>query len=123
MKITDEQFADWMKALRSGRYKQVRGTLLGLDSDGNVLGYCCLGVLAQRRRVKGYNDMGRTCDEYEYEYIDEGPDSVYNKISELLGGKEGLYLLGVGMNDDGSSFEEIADALEAKYKELKEANV
>lgn len=34
----------WTKALRSGKYKQGRNRLCGIDSKGNK-SYCCLGVL------------------------------------------------------------------------------
>jgi hypothetical protein len=34
----------WVKALRSGEYKQVKNTLCGVRKDGDV-GFCCLGVL------------------------------------------------------------------------------
>lgn len=39
----------WVKALRSGKYKQAKGYLLkregGLSNKGKKIGYCCLGVL------------------------------------------------------------------------------
>lgn len=34
----------WVKALRSGKYKQGRGTLCQVDKKGNK-SFCCLGVL------------------------------------------------------------------------------
>lgn len=34
----------WVKALRSGKYKQGRGTLCQVDKKGNE-SFCCLGVL------------------------------------------------------------------------------
>lgn len=34
----------WLKALRSGKYKQGRGTLCQIDKNGNE-SFCCLGVL------------------------------------------------------------------------------
>jgi hypothetical protein len=52
----------WLKALRSGEYKQGTGTLCDLrttfDKDWNQkhgLAYCCLGVL--KRAVTGKNDF------------------------------------------------------------------
>ena len=35
----------WVKALRSGKYKQTTGQLRECDDDGKPVGYCCLGVL------------------------------------------------------------------------------
>jgi hypothetical protein len=40
--------AKWLKALRSGRYKQGRGTLY----CGNTKSFCCLGVLCVTQGVK-----------------------------------------------------------------------
>jgi hypothetical protein len=34
----------WVKALRSGLFRQARGVLEGVNEDGEI-GYCCLGVL------------------------------------------------------------------------------
>jgi hypothetical protein len=36
----------WLKALRSGKYKQGQGTLKQYDSNGNAQ-HCCLGVLCE----------------------------------------------------------------------------
>lgn len=41
MKLPADVKKKWLKALRSGKYKQTKGTLC----DGK--GYCCLGVLEQ----------------------------------------------------------------------------
>lgn len=41
MKLTKKQKAKWLKALRSGEYKQTVGTLY----DEKTQGFCCLGVL------------------------------------------------------------------------------
>jgi len=50
VKYTDEEIRAnriaWVKALRSGRYKQGRGGLLGQRVNGNPT-YCCLGVAAR----------------------------------------------------------------------------
>ncbi len=37
----------WLEALRSGKFGQIDGYLGAEDEDGNVLGYCCLGVLCE----------------------------------------------------------------------------
>lgn len=36
----------WLKALRSGEYKQTTEVLRSTDAAGVPIGYCCLGVLA-----------------------------------------------------------------------------
>ena len=53
----------WVKALRSGNYKQCKEDLCQVDDKGN-LSYCCLGVLTQlyinerKRQKKGNNIEG-----------------------------------------------------------------
>ncbi len=44
--ISEEQKADWVKALRSGRYKQGQ-SFLCQKREGKFY-YCCLGVLVKR---------------------------------------------------------------------------
>ena len=41
--------AQWVTALRSGEYKQGRGTLHSIEPDGSGMPdtYCCLGVLCE----------------------------------------------------------------------------
>lgn len=49
--------SDWVKALRSGKYKQTTGSLHNTDSNS----YCCLGVLC---RVVGA-EFGEVTEEYD----------------------------------------------------------
>jgi hypothetical protein len=37
---------EWVKALRSGEYKQIQGLLTDINESGER-GYCCLGVLCR----------------------------------------------------------------------------
>lgn len=78
----------WVKALRSGRYKQIQNTLV---TNG---GYCCLGVLARVMDPKGKRlDMG---------YPDN--DVLDRHTAKTL----------ATMNDEGGkSFPEIADYIES----------
>ena len=41
----------WVKALRSGRYRQGVGQLRGVDDNGRTV-HCCLGVLCELRGKK-----------------------------------------------------------------------
>ena len=80
----------WVKALRSGKYKQGRLGLYNSESRG----YCCLGVLASvvsgKRGSNGVYNIG-----YDpYEKVGKSPDLV-------------------SLNDDKKqSFSEIADWIE-----------
>lgn len=84
--------AKWVEALRSGEYEQCRGRL----TDGK--GFCCFGVL-----VKLQN--GNLSDEMQY-------DDLAKQISRGEKYYEQKIRL-VKMNDDGASFSEIADYIEA----------
>ncbi len=44
----------WLKALRSGKYKQAKGALCPIDEKGKIKGFCCLGVLTDLY-IKDYN--------------------------------------------------------------------
>lgn len=41
-----KQAMKWVKALRSGKFKQAQSQLCTLDRNDKPDGYCCLGVLA-----------------------------------------------------------------------------
>lgn len=47
--------AKWLRALRSGKYLQVRGTLQGVRLDGKI-GNCCLGVLCKVAKVGRFSE-------------------------------------------------------------------
>lgn len=81
--------AKWVKALRSGKYKQCTSELY----DSEAREYCCLGVLCVVAKLE--------------------PDAnAYTKLDRLVGS----YSPFVRMNDDlGKSFSEIADHIEKEY--------
>lgn len=117
MRINREQFNKWIKALRSGRYKQTKGTL----QDRN--GYCCLGVackvlipknklffeVSTKTLLEGsMPDNQPNCPKWLSEI-----NSDFRKRSKL---KEQLTVL----NDENNmSFKEIAKALQEAYPERK----
>ena len=85
----------WVKALRSGKYKQCRGRLF----DGR--GYCCLGIVEKLAGVKPY---GFVLEQGAREWL--GVDEHNPKI----GGLEASFL-----NDrENLTFPQIADRIE-KY--------
>ena len=87
--LTAEQKNVWIEALRSGDYEQGRG--LYKDNDGC---YCAVGILNEI--LSGGNPYSRAGTDV----IDSMPQrhSVWNVITK--------------MNDDGKSFNEIADWIE-----------
>ena len=92
----------WLKALRSGDFKQTTGELQ--DSEG----YCCLGVACriQHPRMKlegiGYISKGgfKRLRDVNVPKLIKGEDE--NPIASKL----------AGMNDQGESFKTIADYIE-----------
>lgn len=96
----------WIKALRSGRYRQTRATLRTDEGDG--FAYCCLGVLEKLR-----------CDEQQIQRFPKL--DVLTEKTMLWAGlddrnpnlpDEGRSL--AELNDDGKSFKFIANKIE-KY--------
>jgi hypothetical protein len=98
----------WLKALRSGEYKQTKGRLK--DS----VGYCCLGVLCDLHA----KETGNTWDESGNlpAYFGESgtlPDRVvkWSGVPDMNPDIPEHYNLGA-YNDVGATFEDIADAIE-----------
>ncbi len=85
----------WVKALRSGEYQQGKEHL---RKDGQ---YCCLGVLCDLAIKAGLL--------YGVDWIDGYPPSVVSIWANLdFDAQAGL----IDMNDGGSTFEQIALAIE-----------
>src|SRR5687767_2980139 len=110
----------WVAALRSGEFKQTRGTLE--DSKGN----CCLGILCNLALVEG------VCDYYPENSIrvarfdgscDILPFSVMKwagmkSEDGCFGNKETGVAYLTEINDDGASFDKIADIIEKNWRKL-----
>ena len=108
-KMTDKEFDQWMAALRSGKYQQIQETLMGVSEFGGT-GYCCLGVLNDLfhlgpMEVESPNENGFT---FEGHYI------TYNHIMKFAQDSR-ISRIAIGMNEEGKSFSEIANALEEYY--------
>ena len=105
-----ETKAKWLEALRSGEYMQVTSVL----NDGNG-GFCCLGVLHEITGGQWHkNSDGKLCT---------GSKKRKNSDSEMLDGP--IFLQGLDryiaagfaeLNDDGKTFEEIAEEIEEKVE-------
>ena len=88
----------WIKALRSGKYRQGRKTLYTKGSHRGRPRYCCLGV------------AGRICGLSNEDMRRKG--FVYNcgVIPDLITGDDGIATVLSGMNDrHEKSFSKIAD--------------
>lgn len=112
----------WVKALRSGRYKQGKGVLRSPDDQ-----YCCLGVgldlLDSDKWTKSAQAPGNMTVENPsvVGFAWGRKRSVHNWDACGLPPRNALDLLGISeaqatdlaeANDDGTTFDAIADALE-----------
>lgn len=102
---------EWVKALRSGEYKQGKGRLMLKDAEGNTT-FCCLGVLCNILGMKA-NPAGMYRDKTQYSF-----GHTYNasypttEVMSLVGLTHDQARLLAIMNDDGNSFKAIADYIE-----------
>ena len=117
----------WVKALRSGKYKQGRESLVG-ENKGECQ-YCCLGVLA---KINGFSedDMGghallthdlvQTCEirSESGDAFDEDGDNIPEGIRLRVGRTNNSFDNLAGANDGGASFKAIATWIEKNYEKL-----
>lgn len=124
----------WVKALRSGKFKQTNCTLVKTDKDGQPVGYCCLGVLG---KISGLDEISKLKD---VEFLECGNNEVCDLKSSngtpLDNNEEGMpIVLSVKSgktgkripksfsnlaeaNDSGVSFKSIASWIEKNFKYL-----
>jgi hypothetical protein len=107
----------WVEALRSGEYKQGKGVLRSKSDE-----YCCLGVLCDIVDPEGWTTPDSACGRCHFddqstvlplsiaERVGLGEDQ-HGKLQRLAGGQEYL----TECNDDGMTFEVIADIIEEQF--------
>jgi hypothetical protein len=102
----------WVKALRSGKYKQGEGCL----KNGNE--YCCLGVLSAISPYK--NNFTKMCDvSGDKNLVLPQPIQNWSGMESDNGKIDGIADSNlVGINDNGTSFKEIADFIEKHWEKL-----
>lgn len=98
----------WVRALRSGGYRQTQRWTIIKEDDGS-LGYCCLGVLACEMapefiRPHPYNE--------EAFGIDGKTTILPDDFAILLGLSQNAQSTLASLNDEGKTFDEIADYIE-----------
>lgn len=97
----------WVDALRSGDYKQTKGTLHNLD-DG---GFCCIGVACVVWGIATPEKIGVI----PYVYgVDEGISEYYSLWRSVHTSLKTVQPILTGMNDKGYAFTEIAKFIEEK---------
>ncbi len=94
--------AKCLAALRSGKYQQAQGWLR--DSDG----FCCLGVIADVTAPEKWV----ACRDNTFHH-DGHAALLSDRFRESIGMRSSLQDKLTSMNDEGKSFTEIADWIEA----------
>lgn len=107
---------EWLKALRSGDYKQAQGGLK-IELENRIVGYCCLGVAGEIVGCKiPIEKYGESIHAWIGGRKTRGtattPIIGYTKVPKLLHGNEGVGQELAEMNDDGNDFKTIADYIE-----------
>lgn len=109
----------WVKALRSGEYKQAKGVL---QNDRG--GYCCLGVLcdvAEKEGIKTYKTagvkllgptLGTQAAVMKWAGLYDDCGAVKREVGESY--RPALS----GLNDSGDDFPKIADFIEKNWESL-----
>lgn len=99
-KMDPEKKAAWVKALRSGEYKQAHGRLRDGDS------FCCLGVYCDIRGATWDCGAASWCGRASRNL--SLPDGLRGEVGAEA--QEDLSF----MNDNGKTFDDIAEWIEAK---------
>lgn len=127
MKLTHKQARDkWVKALKSGKYKQTTGQL-GIENDEEQ-GYCCLGVACEVYDKHHVKKLYKTIDEDGDVLYDSCSSTLPDKVQHWLGlshasgrlkeSKDNEEYL-TGLNDTaGYTFKAIAKVIEEGKLEL-----
>lgn len=126
----------WVKALRSGKYKQGYGCLKQTNLKKNKTYHCCLGVLCELYNEQMINNkkkkLNDDVDKYGLHSFEEDIEVLPDNVRQWAGliGKAGSFNNDVKaddggyygslteMNDLGCSFEEIADTIEKEWENL-----
>ncbi len=114
LNIPKQEMKIWIRALRSGDFKQARGTLQ------SSAGHCCLGVacelfIPEANQSRGYDDFLKGGMPDDQMHAPDWLRNINNDLSRTAGA--GL----TSLNDNGLSgfdhltFDEIADVLQAVY--------
>jgi len=107
-----------LKALRSGDYPQTQGYLQVVkETEARPVGFCCLGVLSEEAEKCGVpNVRSRLSDDrISVIYFGDGDSStsfLIDSVQEWAQLPEFVSSALMGINDNGGTFEEIADLIE-----------
>lgn len=102
---------EWTEALRSDKFKQCKGRLKKVF--GGPTRHCCLGVLCE---IKNLEESERIIEGSEYINFKMNDESSFSDLPNVFAEYVGIPVLKeqmlMKMNDEGKSFNEIADWIE-----------
>lgn len=101
-----EAMTAWVAELRSGKYEQVKGVLCQINAEGNVVGYCCLGVLEELAIARGVINPALEDRFNRREYVIEKVDGGYSYASVM---PHYEVLEWVGLNIDAAVIATVVD--------------
>ena len=99
----------WIKALRSGEYVQGKKTMVRQTKDGHDE-FCCLGVLADLMGAE-FDGPASWCGPLRRFTIDGKQFAKDSWLPEVCFSGQSVL---ASMNDDGASFDEIADWIQER---------
>ncbi len=111
----------WVTLLRSGKFRQARGGLHDRRTDS----FCCLGVLCELAVADGVILPKHPSPGTNYSAYVNSTGLLPEAVRDWAGAKDYSPALAgdaapslAGLNDDGVSFDEIADLIEANVDVL-----
>ena len=137
MSLNKENIRKWVKALRSGRYRQTREVLKSTDGNKHAA-YCCLGVACKLAYDEGLDfnlvDTFDNCNDLPdpvqkwFGFTNSNPNLKVNKSNNKVMSKinkakakgfcrsRGGRIGAIDLNDEANlNFKEIADCIECTY--------
>lgn len=113
----------WVKALRSGKYKQGKNTLHEVNGQPS---FCCLGVLCdlyQKLQKRAKKRIAKVSQHGRHISYDDHVNYLPESVQQWAGMKNNRGFVPGGKsldarNDDGVQFPAIADIIDEHWKEL-----
>lgn len=130
-----EVMIKWVKALRSGKFKQGQGTLKQFNKQGQAQ-HCCLGVLCELYNTTMKKNKKKTLSEkvcgndsdFSFGYCRFGgkKEDLPKEVKDWAGMRSSLGNFDdpfsqpclADLNDTGRKFKTIADIIEKNYDQL-----
>lgn len=98
----------WLKALRSGNFKQTKEVLHSVAQDS----FCCLGVLCQIAKIK--STIGKSEDGKKVTFYDANEETLSGGLMYKFGLTSEDHDILTEKNDKGVRFKTIANWIERK---------